>query len=113
MAGAYFVLFPKSNFDLEIYVFRFHVKTVPARTHGAVGAWFGEQVLLGILTQAMHFSSVAFWAHVGGFGVGVILAVLFTVMVPAKARRQRDATDSWYMQDTYNQDQDEVTQLKL
>jgi membrane associated rhomboid family serine protease len=76
--GCYFVLFPKSRFNIEVFFWRFHVTTIPTDTRGAVGAWVAEQTLLGLLTQNVHFSSTAFWAHIGGFltGVGTTLVVL-------------------------------------
>lgn len=82
VVGAYFVLFPRSLFDLEIYLGRFKVKTMQTRTHVAVSAWIGEQVLLGLLSSYVHFSSVAFWAHVGGFAGGIVFALVFLVIKP-------------------------------
>jgi membrane associated rhomboid family serine protease len=76
--GCYFVLFPKSRFNIEVFFWRFHVTTIPTDTRGAIGAWVAEQTLLGLLTQSVHFSSTAFWAHIGGFltGVGTTLVLL-------------------------------------
>ena len=82
VAGAYFVLFPKSRFDLMIFLWRFHIKTIPAHTHVAVGAWIVEQTVLGLITQAIHVSAIAFWAHVGGFAVGVVCALVFKLATP-------------------------------
>ena len=73
--GCYFVLFPKSRFDLEVFFLRFHVASIPTYTHGGIGIWLAEQTVLGLLTQAAHFSTVAFWAHVGGFATGAILTL--------------------------------------
>ena len=82
IVGCYFVLFPKSRFDIEVYFFRFHVKTIPTQTHGAVGAWIAEQTILGILTGVVAFSSTAFWAHIGGFATGVGLTSVLLLFVP-------------------------------
>ncbi len=82
IAGAYFVLFPETKFDLVIYFWRFEIDRIPAHTHAAVGAWIVEQTLLGLLTQAIHVSSIAFWAHVGGFATGVLAAVIFKLATP-------------------------------
>jgi membrane associated rhomboid family serine protease/catechol 2,3-dioxygenase-like lactoylglutathione lyase family enzyme len=82
VVGAYFVFFPRSLFDLEIYLGRFRVKTIQTQTHVAVTAWIGEQVLLGLLSSYVHFSSVAFWAHVGGFAGGIVFARVFLVIKP-------------------------------
>lgn len=82
IVGCYFVLFPKSQFDLLIVFLRWPVKTIHTYTHGAVGAWIGEQAVLGLLTQAAQFSSVAFWGHVGGFVAGAALTGLLLLVVP-------------------------------
>jgi membrane associated rhomboid family serine protease len=113
IVGIYFVLFPKSKFDLCIYIGWAHLKTIPARTHAAVGAWIGEQTVLGLLTQAVRVSSVAFWAHVGGFATGVAAALVFMLAVPAKQRRLAERAKPWYMQDSFNREEEHITRLKL
>ncbi len=113
IVGIYFVLFPKSKFDLCIYFGWAHLKTIPARTHAAVGAWVGEQTLLGIVTQAVGVSSVAFWAHVGGFATGLVAALLFILAVPAKQRCMAERASPWYKQPAFNRDVEHITRLKL
>jgi membrane associated rhomboid family serine protease len=76
IAGLYYVLFPFSRFDLDIYLGWWHIKTIETRTRGAVGAWIGEQTVLGVITSISHVSSIAFWAHVGGFSAGALLALV-------------------------------------
>jgi membrane associated rhomboid family serine protease len=52
------------------------VKTLHVTTAGAIGAWFGEQLLLGLLTTATgldQYVGIAFWARVGGLVAGVLL----------------------------------------
>src|SRR5579863_1052529 len=63
--GCFFVLFPKADFDLVFYFGWIRLKTIQTHTTAAVGVWIGEQLLLGLLTQAVRFSSVGFWAHIG------------------------------------------------
>jgi membrane associated rhomboid family serine protease len=87
IAGCYLVLFPKSRFDIEVFFWRFHVKTIPARTTGAIGIWIAEQIVLGLISEAVRFSSTAFWAHIGGFAAGVLIA--FILMLVAPQLRQR------------------------
>lgn len=96
IAGTFFVLFPRAKFDLVFYLGWFRLGSVPARTYGAVGAWIGEQTLLGIITRVTHFSSVAFWAHVGGFLTGLGGALVFILLVPESSRREREL---WHIQD--------------
>jgi len=80
--GCYFVLFPKSRFDLEVFLLRFHVASIPTYTHSAVGIWLAEQTILGLLTQTVRFSTTAFWAHVGGFATGVIITFPLIFIFP-------------------------------
>ena len=75
----YFVLFPRSPFDLVLYLGWWRVKTFNAMTRGAVGAWIGEQFLLGLITTVTHSVGIAFWAHVGGFISGFIIAAFVTL----------------------------------
>lgn len=74
VAGMYFLLFPRSPFDLVLYFGWWRIKSFPARTRGAVGTWIGEQTVLGLVTTALgsNGGGVAFWAHVGGFVTGLI-----------------------------------------
>lgn len=111
IAGMYFVLFPKTRFDLMIYFGWIHIKTIPSQTRGAVGAWIAEQGLLGLLTQAVRFSSVAFWAHIGGFATGAAAALIFQLVVPAEQRRAMEGKTPWDMQ--LPDDNHGLTQLNL
>lgn len=77
IAGAYLVLYPLDRFDLILYLGWIRLKKIESNAKVAVGAWMGEQVLLGLLTMLRPFSTVAFWAHVGGFASGVAIAWLF------------------------------------
>jgi membrane associated rhomboid family serine protease len=76
VAGMYFVLFPRSPFDLVLYIGWWRLKSFHAQTRGAVGVWIGEQFLLGLITSTLHSAGIAFWAHVGGFACGFLLAAL-------------------------------------
>jgi membrane associated rhomboid family serine protease len=85
--GCYFVLFPRSRFDIEVFFLRFHVTSIPTHTQGAIGTWVAEQAALGLLTQTARFSSTAFWAHVGGFGTGVLTTLVLLLFIPQLRRR--------------------------
>jgi membrane associated rhomboid family serine protease len=87
IVGCYFVLFPKSRFDIVVFFLRWPVKTIQTYTHAAVGAWIGEQVILALLTQAVRFSSVAFWAHIGGFLTGAATTGVLLLIAPQLRRR--------------------------
>jgi membrane associated rhomboid family serine protease len=86
IAGCFFVLFPKANFDLVFY-FRFvELKTIHTYTSVAVGAWIAEQALLGILSLKFQAFSVAFWAHVGGFVVGLVSGGTAMLLMPKEKK---------------------------
>lgn len=74
--GAYMVLFPKSL--VNVLVGRSIVR-MPALI--VIGVWFGLQFLSGasqlVMTSTSGEGGVAFWAHIGGFVAGVVLALLF------------------------------------
>jgi membrane associated rhomboid family serine protease len=74
--GAYLVLYPRSRV-LTIIPLGFFIRmtTIPASI--VLLFWFGLQLLNGVLALgASDVGGVAFWAHIGGFIVGVVLAKL-------------------------------------
>ncbi len=74
--GAYFVLYPKARVLTWFFVF---VLWVPAWI--ILGYWFVLNFLSGTATalsvQGQNMGGVAFWAHVGGFISGALLAKVF------------------------------------
>lgn len=86
VVGMYLVLFPSDRFDLQLYLGYWRVKSIPSTTKVAVGVWIGEQFVLALITTWAPVSSVAFWAHVGGFVAGMGLGYLYCVRVPAAQR---------------------------
>lgn len=111
IAGTYLVLFPKSKFDLVIYFRWTKLKTYHTRATAAVMAWFGEQFLLGLLTQALGTGGIAYWGHVGGFATGAVIGGVFLLLVPKRVLRER--AKPWYMQDAFNKENDHLTVLNL
>ncbi|MEM0357374.1 MAG: rhomboid family intramembrane serine protease [Candidatus Bathyarchaeia archaeon] len=76
--GAYFVLFPGAKILTWIAYF---ILPIPAVLF--LGFWFLLQWLYGLFDVG---SPVAYWAHIGGFIMGMILALAFGL---AK-KRERD-----------------------
>ena len=113
IAGIYLVLFPKSKFDLVVYFRWTELKTYHTRATAAVMAWFGEQFVLGLLTQALGAGGVAYWAHVGGFATGAAIGGVFLLVVPKKMLRARERAKPWYMEEAFNQEDNHLTVLKL
>jgi len=70
--GGYLLLFPKAKVDiLLIFVVFFRVFTVPAWL--MLGFWFGLQLFNGV--GASTGAGVAYWAHAGGFVIGLLLTL--------------------------------------
>jgi membrane associated rhomboid family serine protease len=88
VAGLYFVLFPRSPFNLVLYFGWWRIKSFDTLTRGAVGVWIVEQFLLGLITSTVHSTGIAFWAHIGGFACGVAIGAIVTSRVNAEEREQ-------------------------
>ena len=71
--GGYLLLFPKARVDiLLILIIYFRIFTVPAYVMLVV--WLGLQ-FLGSLSSNPDQGGVAYWAHTGGFLVGLVLCI--------------------------------------
>lgn len=71
--GGYILLFPKAKIDiLLIFVIFFRVFTVPAVL--VLGLWFAMQLFSSFGSNPLE-GGVAYWAHSGGFLVGVLLTL--------------------------------------
>jgi len=70
--GAYLVLYPYSRirtFVLLVYIVTF--ASIPAYYY--LGFWFLYQLLMGFTSLFGFSSTVAFWAHIGGYVYGMII----------------------------------------
>ena len=87
--GAYLVLFPQSRIVTFIPLgFWMRLTMVPAIV--VLGLWFVLQFFNGVLALGgPDVGGVAFWAHIGGFVAGMIIAKLF---VP---KRPLESTVTW------------------
>ena len=74
--GAYLVLYPQSRVLTFIPIGYFMtLKLLPASI--VLGAWFILQFFSGVLSfSGPDVGGTAFWAHIGGFVTGVLLALL-------------------------------------
>ena len=87
--GAYLVLYPRSRV-LTIIPLGFYMRftTVPAVI--VLGLWFVLQLFSGVLSLGgPDVGGVAFWAHIGGFAAGALLAKLFA------GQRREEAYHPW------------------
>lgn len=74
--GAYAVIFPHARVTTLVILFFITVVEVPAVF--VLGAWFVLQVFSGVGQLGIDVNGgVAYWAHIGGFGFGAIVAWLF------------------------------------
>jgi len=86
--GAYLVLYPLNRVSVLFPVLLFLIPfDLPA--FAIIGWWFVQQFLYGVLTltpAAAGSGGVAFWAHIGGFLIGMILIVPFIKEARRRAR---------------------------
>ncbi len=75
--GAYLVLYPQSKV-LTIIPLGFFIRMTAIPAIFVLGFWFVLQLFNGVLSLgAQDVGGVAFWAHIGGFVSGVVLAKIF------------------------------------
>jgi len=79
--GAYIVLFPRNR--VTVFLFRFLVQ-VPALV--AIGMWIALQLVSGFADTA-GVGGVAYLAHIGGFGAGVVAGLLLRALPDRGAGR--------------------------
>lgn len=73
--GAYLLLYPKARILTLVLVYWIYIVRIPAVFF--LGVWFIFQLFEGTLTLGMGMpSGVAYWAHIGGFVVGMALTPL-------------------------------------
>jgi len=81
--GGYLLLFPRARIDiLLILIIFFRIFSIPA--YMMLGVWLGMQ-FLGSLNADPNAGGVAYWAHTGGFGVGLLLTVPLWIKRGARA----------------------------
>ena len=87
--GAYLVLYPRARVATFIPIgFFLRLTMIPASI--VLGLWFVLQLFNGVMTfGAADMGGTAFWAHIGGFVAGVLLAFLF------KSGRRQENVVTW------------------
>jgi len=88
--GAYLVLYPSAKVETFIPLgFFMRLAVLPASI--VLGLWFVLQLFNGVMSiGAADVGGVAFWAHIGGFVAGVVMAFLF-----GNRRRVRPEVAAW------------------
>ena len=91
--GAYLMFFPHARvLTLVVFVF-FIVDVIEVPAVLYLGLWFLMQLVSGTLTHAIapDAGGVAWWAHVGGFVAGIVLARLLERREPRRAWQEEYA----------------------
>jgi membrane associated rhomboid family serine protease len=84
--GAYFVLYPRARITtiLPIFVLIYFVE-IPAIVYLLV--WFVAQLYAGLSENPEVAGGVAWWAHVGGFLVGMVVGPMLSRSAPIRRRK--------------------------
>lgn len=93
--GAYFLLYPNARIVTLVFIF-FFITMIEIPAYVFLGFWFFIQFFNGafsVLSGANRFGGIAWWAHIGGFGGGILLVkTVFSSPRPPKKRSRR----SWF-----------------
>ncbi len=74
--GAYLIYYPRTRITMIYPVFIIPlIFTLPAWAYVLI--WFLYQLFMGLVSLIGVVSSIAYWAHIGGFITGVALAPIF------------------------------------
>lgn len=76
--GAYFIFFPKARVIAILPIFIF-IQFVEIPAFFFLVFWFILQFLYGSISVATGVVNVAWWAHVGGFVAGFVIAFIFKI----------------------------------
>lgn len=71
--GGYLLMFPKARVDV-LFIFIIFFKIIPLPAWLMLGIWFFIQIIGGLASPA-DAGGVAYWAHAGGFAVGLVLTL--------------------------------------
>jgi membrane associated rhomboid family serine protease len=74
--GAYAIIFPKAPVHMLVFL-GFFITRIVVPAYLMLGYWFLLQFLGGFASMGSGGGGVAFWAHIGGFSAGIVLAKPF------------------------------------
>jgi membrane associated rhomboid family serine protease len=77
LMGASIVIFPRSKVTFWYWILWFWTGTFQVEAFWAIGAWFVQQFILNMVDDG---GGVAYGAHIGGFGLSAVVAMLFVLM---------------------------------
>jgi len=73
--GGYLLLFPRARVDVFIFLIIF-IRIIPLPAWVMLGVWFGLQIVNGVGADPLE-GGVAYWAHAGGFALGILMMLPF------------------------------------
>ena len=74
--GCYMVFFPNARIRFFYWFFFFFMGVVPIRAKWSLGIWIMLNLMWWLLLKSQYVTGVAYAAHVGGFAVGIGVAIL-------------------------------------
>jgi membrane associated rhomboid family serine protease len=87
--GAFFICNPRARITVvlePVLIYFLHRLIIRVPAWIFLPVWFFLQISMGL---KQHGSNVAFWAHVGGFLAGVIIAIAMYNYLPQRERSAR------------------------
>lgn len=93
--GAYLVLFPHAKVKTFVWIFIIYMTTLYIPAWVLIGLFVATNLFMGVLSMAApEPTGVAWFAHLGGLGFGLLLAIPFRSRL-SHARRPRRRLDHW------------------
>lgn len=80
--GAYLVLYPRARVHNLVFL-GFYITRFALPAWAMLGYWILLQVAGGLMAGGAG-GGTAFWAHVGGFGAGIVCGLLFAMLRPRR-----------------------------
>jgi membrane associated rhomboid family serine protease len=80
--GAYTALFPQGRIKVLVAFWFYWARILLVPAYVFLGFWFAQQFLFDYLDRRAapgEATGVAYWAHIGGFGFGLVVALLLRV----------------------------------
>ena len=96
LMGAFLVRFPKTKIQLGFFywILRPRLYRFKAPAFAVLPLWLGVQLLAGV--RAGESGGVAYWAHIGGFGFGLVMALILRYSgIEQKANQAIEEKVAW------------------
>lgn len=91
--AAFWIMFPEEVFDVQLHLGWWHVTDFEARTFAVGAAWLGWELVVGLVEDRMPRGFIV-WANIGGFAIGLIVALLLKPILRQKRKERRPEPES-------------------